>query len=75
MDIYPEADIYTHVVDSEKISEKIKQRVVATTFIQKMPKAVKYYQSYLPLMPYALEQLDLRQYDLIISSESGPAKG
>ncbi|MGY4622393.1 glycosyltransferase involved in cell wall biosynthesis [Bradyrhizobium sp. USDA 4486] len=33
------------------------------------------YKSYLPLMPMALEQLDLRTYDLIISSESGPAKG
>ena len=33
------------------------------------------YQSYLPLMPFALEQLDLRDYDLVISSESGPAKG
>ena len=33
------------------------------------------YKSYLPLMPLALEQLDLRGYDLVISSESGPAKG
>ncbi|MDY0384159.1 glycosyltransferase, partial [Trichlorobacter sp.] len=39
------------------------------------PKAAKKYQSYLPLMPIALEQLDLRGYDLVISSESGPAKG
>jgi glycosyltransferase involved in cell wall biosynthesis len=75
LDMYPEADIYTHVIDPDKISEKIKKRVVGTTFIQKLPKATKYYQSYLPLMPYALEKLDLRQYDLIISSESGPAKG
>ena len=30
---------------------------------------------YLPLTPLALEQLDLSQYDLVISSESGPAKG
>ena len=75
LDIYPEADIYTHVIDPDKISAKIRQRVVSTTFIHKLPKAIKYYQSYLPLMPYALEQLDLREYDLIISSESGPAKG
>jgi glycosyltransferase involved in cell wall biosynthesis len=33
------------------------------------------YKTYLPLMPMALEQLDLRGYDLVISSESGPAKG
>ncbi len=75
LDIYPKADIYTHVIDPDKISNKINQRVVGTTFIQKLPKVAKHYQKYLPLMPYALEQLDLRQYDLIISSESGPAKG
>lgn len=75
LDLFPEADIYTHVLIPEKISEKIKNRVVGTTFIQKLPKAGKYYQSYLPLMPYALEQLDLRKYDLVFSSESGPAKG
>jgi glycosyltransferase involved in cell wall biosynthesis len=33
------------------------------------------YKTYLPLMPLALEQLDLRGYDLVISSESGPSKG
>lgn len=75
LDIFPEADIYTHVIDPDKISDKIKSRLAGTTFIQKLPRAEKWYQNYLPLMPYALEQLDLRQYDLIISSESGPAKG
>src|SRR5216684_2700090 len=39
------------------------------------PQADSMYKTYLPLMPLALEQLDLRGYDLIISSESGPAKG
>lgn len=75
LDVFPHADIYTHVIVPEKISDKINQCVVGTTFIQKLPKAQQYYQSYLPLMPIALEQLDLRGYDLIISSESGPAKG
>ncbi len=75
LDLYPQADIYTHVYDPASVSEKIQQRVVATTFIQNLPWAKKYYQSYLPLMPIALEQLDLRDYDLILSSESGPAKG
>src|SRR5205814_1995034 len=35
----------------------------------------RYYRSLLPLMPVALEHFDLRNYDLVISSESGPAKG
>jgi len=75
LDLYPDADIYTHVFDKQAVSEKIAQQIKGTTFIQKLPKANKLYQSYLPLMPLALEQLDLREYDLILSSESGPAKG
>lgn len=74
-ELFPQADIFTHVCDSETISPAIQKHKITTTFIQKLPKAAKKYQSYLPLMPIALEQLDLRGYDLVISSESGPAKG
>lgn len=73
--IFPDADIYTHVVDKKAISTKLKSHPIYTTFIQRLPFAKKYYAYYLPLMPLALESLDLTKYDLIISSESGPAKG
>ncbi|MCW1382717.1 glycosyltransferase [Novosphingobium sp. KCTC 2891] len=73
--LYPGADIFTHVVRPERLSDAIRAHTIRTTFIQKLPGAVKHYQKYLPLMPYALEELDLRGYDLVISSESGPAKG
>lgn len=73
--LYPDADIFTHVYDSSRISELINSRNVRTSFIGSLPRAHKWYKKYLPLMPLALEQLDLRGYDLIISSESGPAKG
>lgn len=73
--IFPQADIYTHVVRREALSETILAHPIHTTFIQKLPGSVRHYQKYLPLMPLALEQLDLRAYDLVISSESGPAKG
>ncbi|GAM08233.1 putative glycosyltransferase [Geobacter sp. OR-1] len=74
-ELFPQAVIYTHVYDPESVSPTIRQHKVVTTYIQKLPNARKKYQSYLPLMPLALEQLDLREYDLVISSESGPAKG
>jgi len=74
-DLYPEADIFTHVADPELIERELPGRNVYTTFISKLPLAQRWYQKYLPLMPMALEQLDLRNYDLVISSESGPAKG
>lgn len=75
LDLYPEADVITHVYVPEACSEKIRRRKVITTFIDKLPRAASMYKSYLPLMPLALEQVDLSGYDLIISSESGPAKG
>lgn len=74
-DLFPDADIFTHVYDRAVVSDTINGHKVTTTFIQKLPFANRFYQSYLPLMPLALEQLDLRDYDLVISSESGPAKG
>jgi len=74
-ELFPTADIFTHVYDASAVSSTIRRHRINTSFIQKLPRASRYYQSYLPLMPLALEQLDLREYDLVISSESGPAKG
>ncbi|MCK5666307.1 MAG: hypothetical protein KAI17_22605 [Thiotrichaceae bacterium] len=74
-ELYPEADIYTHVYRAENISDIINGHKVTTSFIQNLPFSAKLYQSYLPLMPFALRQFDLSEYDLVISSESGPAKG
>lgn len=76
--LYPDADIFVHVCDEETIRKALPSNFrgkIKTTFISKLPGANKHYQKYLPLMPLALEQLDLTEYDLIISSESGPAKG
>jgi glycosyltransferase involved in cell wall biosynthesis len=74
-DLFPQADIYTHVADRELVRRQFPNHVVRTTFISKLPLARRLYKNYLPLMPMALENLDLREYDLVISSESGPAKG
>ncbi|MEI6644216.1 MAG: glycosyltransferase [Novosphingobium sp.] len=75
LELFPDADIFTHVYDPAAMSDAINARTVRTSFIQNLPGARRHYQAYLPLMPMALEQLDLRGYDLVISSESGPAKG
>jgi glycosyltransferase involved in cell wall biosynthesis len=74
-ELFPGADVFTHVLNPLETSEIILKHPIKTTYIQKLPFATKLYQKYLPLMPLALEQLDLRDYDLVISSESGPAKG
>jgi glycosyltransferase involved in cell wall biosynthesis len=70
--LLPDADVFTLFYDPEKVSPFLRSRVVKTSFLNPLR---RYYRSSLPLMPIALEHLDLRGYDLVISSESGPAKG
>lgn len=76
LEVYPDADLFSLVdfIDSDK-RRFIKNKPVKTTFIQKMPMAAKKYRNYLPLMPLAIEQLDLSEYDVIISSSHAVAKG
>ncbi|MDR0452831.1 MAG: glycosyltransferase, partial [Treponema sp.] len=75
LELYPEADIYTHVYDPASVSDLINSHTIYTSYIQKLPLAKKLYQKYMPLMPGALKEFDLGAYDLVISSEAGPAKG
>ncbi|HBR4955342.1 TPA: glycosyltransferase family 4 protein, partial [Klebsiella pneumoniae] len=76
IDLFPDAKVYG-VVDflSEDDKKKFKNKKITTTFIQKLPKAKKKYQQYLPLMPLAIEQLDLSSHDIILSSSHAVAKG
>ncbi|UST55895.1 glycosyltransferase (plasmid) [Comamonadaceae bacterium OTU4NAUVB1] len=73
-DLYPEADIFTLVCDEAAISDKLRRHRITTSFLQKIG-GRRHYQKMLPLMPHALESFDLTGYDLVISSEAGPAKG
>lgn len=74
--LYPEADLFSTVDFLPNANRDfILNKKVKTTFIQKLPFAKKKYRSYLPLMPLAIEQLDLSSYDLVISSSYAVAKG
>ena len=78
VELFPKADIFLHVCNEEVVRQSLPENFtgnIHTTFISRLPGAKRHYQKYLPLMPLALEQLDLTPYDLVISSESGPAKG
>ena len=75
LEMFPEADIYTHVYNPKAMSELINSHRVFTSGINRLPFAKKLYQLYMPLMPKALMDFNLQDYDLVISSESGPAKG
>jgi hypothetical protein len=71
---FPDADLFA-LVDFLEDRSFIRGKPVTTSFIQKLPKAKTKYRSYLPLMPLAIEQLDLSAYDLVISSSHAVAKG
>lgn len=73
---YPQADVFS-LVDFLPNSQRafLQGKKVTTTFIQKLPFAKTKYRTYLPLMPLAIEQLDLSAYDLILSSSHAVAKG
>ena len=74
--IFPQADLFA-VVEflPDTLRNFIGRRNVRTTFIQKLPGARRHYRSYLPLMPLAIEQLDVSSYDLVLSSSHAVAKG
>ncbi|PIO92555.1 glycosyl transferase [Pseudomonas syringae] len=76
INVWPAADLFA-VIDflSDQDRAHLHGKVARTTFIQKLPGARKHYSRYLPLMPLAIEQLDLSGYDLIISSSHAVAKG
>lgn len=76
LDCYPEADLFS-LVDFLPDSQRwfLQGKTAKTSFIQKLPKARRYYRHYLPLMPLAIEQFDLSGYDLVLSSSYAVAKG
>lgn len=75
-EIFPDADIYT-LVSKQKILEDmgLKKEKVFNSFIQRLPGCPKRYRYYFPFFKYAIEQFDLTEYDLIISSSYCVAKG
>jgi glycosyltransferase involved in cell wall biosynthesis len=71
-----DADLYA-LIDFESLNPEsyLYQRQIGKTFLQHLPLARQGVQKYLPLLPLAIEQLDLRQYKVILSSSHAVAKG
>ncbi|MBW4615421.1 MAG: glycosyltransferase [Desmonostoc vinosum HA7617-LM4] len=70
---YPEADVFTSLYDPQKTID-LGDRLVKTTFLQKIPGAAKYFRLIAPLYFPAFRALNLQDYDLIISSSTSFAK-
>jgi glycosyltransferase involved in cell wall biosynthesis len=73
--LFPKAEIFTLLADAPGIPEGLRERRLHTSFLQRIPLAKKYHRHMMPLYRAATEGLDLRGFDLVISSDSGPVKG
>lgn len=76
LDLYPQADLFT-LIDArdDELRAAIPRPVRATSFLQSFPRPRRWLRYYVPLMPLAVEQLDLAGYDIVISSSHAVAKG
>ena len=72
--LYPDAPIYTSIVNWYKLPPSIDPDRIKTSWMQKIPLATKFYKILLPLYPLAFESFDFSQYDLVISSTTRFAK-
>jgi glycosyltransferase involved in cell wall biosynthesis len=73
--MFPRADLFSLLADAKAMPKSLRGRSLHTSFVQNLPGSKRCYRRLLPLYPLALEQFDFSNYDLVISSESGPAKG
>jgi glycosyltransferase involved in cell wall biosynthesis len=74
-DMFPNADLFSLIVDPQACPPSLRSRSIQTSFLQRIPGSARWHRHLLPLYPLALEQFELDNYDLVLSSESGPAKG
>ncbi len=73
--LYPEAPIYAGVVQRANLSPVLRERTIIPSLVQNWPRATRWYNRYLPLLAYAVEQWDLSSFDVVISSSAAVAKG
>jgi glycosyltransferase involved in cell wall biosynthesis len=74
-EVFP-SPVYTLVANRKSlVGTSLEHAEIITSFIQKLPMANKRYRSYLALFPYAIEQFDLTDFDVLVSSNHCVAKG
>jgi glycosyltransferase involved in cell wall biosynthesis len=73
--LFPKAEIFTLVAGPAGTPDGLRDRNLNTSFLQKIPFAKENHRHMMPLYSAAVEGLDLRGFDLVISSDSGPVKG
>ena len=74
-DSFPSAPIYTTVALPHRLPDELRGADIRTSAMQRLPGMERRFRQYFMLYPFAVEQFDLSEYDLILSSSSGYAKG
>ena len=72
--LFPDAPIFTLLHVKGSLPEELESRTIRTSFIGKLPFARRLYRHYLPLFPLAVRGLDVRSFDLVVSSSHCVAK-
>ncbi len=73
--LFPQAILFTLLSNEAGLTDVLRRREIRTSFLQKLPLAQRFHRHMMPFYPAATESLDLRGFDLIVSSDSGPVKG
>jgi glycosyltransferase involved in cell wall biosynthesis len=68
--MWPDAEIYTAVYDEHGTEGRFADRVVHSSFLQRLRPTARTFRTLLPLYPAAIESFDLSSYDLVVSSSS-----
>lgn len=68
--MWPHADIYTAVYDEDGTEGRFSDRVVHSSFLQRLRPSARTFRTLLPLYPAAIESFDLSGYELVVSSSS-----
>lgn len=74
-ELFPEASIHTLLYDQDAMHGVFEGKRIHTSFLQKIPWALKNHRAFPMLMPIAIEQFDFSKYDIVLSDSSSYAKG
>jgi len=74
-ELFPEADLFTLLYQQGRLSPTIARMQIYTSLLQLLPFSTRYYRYFLPILPLAIRQFELSEYNLILSSSHAVAKG
>ncbi|MBU3103151.1 glycosyltransferase [Clostridium gasigenes] len=75
LELYPNSPVYTTICNRERLDGPLKDADIRVSSLQKGKKNIENHRKLFPFMPTAMENFDLNEYDVVLSSSSSVAKG